>query len=129
MEWMTLLELLLTTASGLPSSTYGYSEMMCGDVGRPRSCAVGATTASGETFDPSIPSAAVAAPASLVLKARYIWIRLADGPFRCVRVRLNDKMNPRWIGVRGFDLTPAAVEKLGGLPTPKWSGRVRVCSF
>lgn len=125
---MKLLELLLATASGLPASTYGFGEKMCGDVGAPRSCAVGATTASGEAFDPRIPTAAIAAPSRMQLQARWVWLRIADGPYKCVRVRLNDKMNPRWIGRRGFDLTPAAVLKLGGEPTPKWSGRVVVCS-
>lgn len=126
---MGVFELMLVTASGLPASTYGFGELACGDVGKPRMCVAGAITASGEVFDPGIPSAALAAPARLVLRGQWVWLRLADGPFRCVRVRLNDKMNPRWIGRRGFDLTPAAVHKLGGVASPAWSGRVLVCTY
>ncbi len=125
---MTTIEMLLSLASGLQATTYGWSEMMCGDVGSPRICAKGAVTASGEEFDPAVASAAIAAPARLVLRPQWVWLRLADGPFKCVRIRLNDKSNPRWIGRRGFDLSPAAVRRLtGAVPSSAWSGRVHVC--
>lgn len=122
------MEKYLAIASGLWASVYGFGEYMCGDVGFPRACEVGATTASGEGFDPDLPTAALAAPADLRMEARDVWLRLDGGPHECRRIRINDKMHPRWIGVRGFDLTPAAVRRLGGVPTPKWGGRVHVCS-
>ena len=118
----------VSVADGLRSTVYGTSgEMFCGDIGKPVPCASGATTASGLPFEPKLPSMAVAAPTRLRLAAVYIWVRVESGP--CHRVLLSDKMNPRYIGVRGFDLSPAAVRLLTGKPATKhWSGRVFVCS-
>lgn len=125
----TLLELLVI-ASGLTSTTYGFGEHNCGDIGRPRICATGAITASGVPFVISVPQAAIAAPTKMRLGASVVWLRLGDdqhGP--CHPVALVDKMNPRYIGVRGFDLNPAAQSLLTGKPaTRHWSGRVHVCS-
>lgn len=122
-----MLEYLLAIASGLVSTVYGYGETMCGDVGRPRPCSHGAVTASGDIFDPSIPSIAIAAPAHFRLKPTKIFLRVGDGP--CKPVLLLDKMNPRYMGIRGFDLTPAAVELLTGTPaTAYWSDIVHVCA-
>lgn len=122
----TLFELLVI-ASGLISTTYGYGEVMCGDIHSPRPCAAGAITASGVAFDPRLPQVALAAPTHLRLPASHIWLRVPGG--ECRRIALVDKMNPRYIGVRGFDLTPRAVELLTGKPaTRHWSGRVYVCS-
>lgn len=121
-----LLELLLL-ASTLPSTTYGHGELMCGDVGKARKCELGAITASGVMFDPSVPSIAIAAPFGLPIEPTKVTLRLPGG--KCHEVWLLDKMNPRWIGVRGFDLTPAAVELLTGkAATPYWSGVVEVCT-
>lgn len=123
---MELAQLLLL-ASLLPSTTYGYGEVMCGDIGSPRACDSSAVTASGVGFDPTRAMVAIAAPAGLRLKARVIGLRVPGG--KCRKVLLADKMNPRYIGVRGFDLTPAAVALLTGKPaSPVWSGRVEVCS-
>lgn len=116
---------LLATASGLLATTYGHGEMMCGDIGKPRPCILGEPTASGEPFDPSIPTAAIAAPTAFRLKATIVRLRIPGG--QCQPIRINDKMNPRYIGVRGFDLTPAAVELLTGTSSPYWSGKVEVC--
>lgn len=123
-----LFEFLLSVASGLPASTYGFAEGRCGDVGKPVPCSVGAVTASGEPFHPTtVPSAAVAAPFKVRLDARWIRLKL-EGPFPCKRVRLNDKMHPRYIGVRGFDLSPSAVRLLTNRPAQSyWSGVVEVC--
>lgn len=123
---MSLLELLIT-ASGLMSTTYGFAEYKCGDIGFPVRCSYGAITASGEVFDPKEPQVAIAAPTPFRLKATNIWLKTEDGP--CKKVRLVDKMNPRYIGVRGFDLSPAAVELLTGKPAhPRWSATVHVCA-
>lgn len=123
-----LTDILISIASGLLSTTYGHGELFCGDVGKPVPCSVGAVTASGETFHPTtVPSAAVAAPFKVRLDARWIRLKLA-GPFPCKRVRLNDKMHARYVGVRGFDLSPSAVRLLTNRPASSyWSGIVEVC--
>lgn len=123
-----LFELLLSTASGLPASTYGVGERMCGDVHKPAACVRGAITASGEPFKPQeIPSAAIAAPFRLKLAAKWVYLKL-QGPYPCRKVRLNDKMNPRYLGKRGFDVSPAGVRLLTGRPaTSHWSHVVEVC--
>jgi hypothetical protein len=125
----TTLELVIMLASGLRATTYGFGEMMCGSH-PPRPCVRGEQTASGEEFAPfSVPSAAVAAPRRMPMKAGWIYLKLADGPFRCARIRLNDKSHPRWMGERGFDLSPAAVQVLTRrAPRADWSARVEVCS-
>jgi hypothetical protein len=117
---------LLLIAHGLIATTYGYNELNCGDVGKARPCSAGAITASGEYFEPTKATAAIAAPADFVLDGRYIFIRTAIS--KCVKVRLNDKMNERYIGERGFDLTPEAVRLLTNAdPTPYWSDQVYLC--
>jgi len=123
-----LLTQLLLLASMLTSTTYGHGEMFCGDIGKAVPCSKGAITASGIEFDPSVAMVAIAAPTKLVLRAKTIGLRVPGG--KCRRVKLADKMNPRYIGVRGFDLTPAAVQLLTGKPATKyWSGRVEVCKL
>ena len=122
----TLLELLIT-ASGLVSTTYGYGEMNCGDVGNAIACDSAAYTASGVRFEPRRPQIAIAAPANLRIRPTTVYLRLDAGP--CHPVDLVDKMNPRYIGVRGFDLNPAAQALLTGKPaTRHWSAVVHVCS-
>lgn len=126
------MELLILTALSLKATTYGWGEMMCGDIGKPRSCTEGAVTASGQPFRPVVvPSAAIPAPTRMPLKARFINLRLKGVPNApCIRIILNDKANPRWIGKRGFDLSPAAVQALtNNLPTPHWSGKVEACDL
>lgn len=123
---MSLIELLII-ASGLLSSTYGHGERFCGDIGFPVPCELGAITASGVAFNPGLAQAAIAAPTRMVMRDSFIYLRVDSGP--CRKIHLVDKMNPRWIGKRGFDLTPAAVKLLTGKPaTRHWSGRVFVCS-
>lgn len=125
---MDAIILYIMIASGLHSTTYGYSELMCGDIGKPVKCSVGAITASGEVFDPQIPSAAIFSPTRLRMwkRASVMPLRiLPDG--KCMFIRINDKGNPRYIGKRGFDLTPASVKLLGGKVADTWSGKVEVC--
>jgi rare lipoprotein A (peptidoglycan hydrolase) len=107
------------------SSTYGYQEGNCGAYGKPRPCEYGAVTASGEIFDPELPTAAVFAPANLRMIPTDVWMRVDKGP--CVKIRVNDKGNERFIGARAFDLTPKALELLTGNRSPSWSGRVTKC--
>jgi len=124
----SLTELFISMASGLLATTYGFSERFCGDVGAPVSCSHGAVTASGEKFAPdTVPSAAIAAPFRLKLEARWVRLKLV-GPYPCYAIRVNDKMNPRFLGRRGFDLSKAAVRKLTSRPALRsWSNQVEVC--
>lgn len=108
------------------STTYGWGEFNCGDIGKPVSCAKGAITASGEVFDPELPTAAVAAPSDVRVKAVNVWMRIGKGP--CVSIRVNDKLNPRYIGKLAFDLSPRSLELLTGTRRPMWSGRVSQCN-
>jgi len=112
-------------AFSIVATTYGWGETRCGDVGRPAKCATGATTASGVTFDTRVPQLAVAAPDEIYIPARIIWVT-AGG--ECVAVWLVDKMHPRWIGTRGFDVNPEALRQLVGDDAgPQWSGRLAAC--
>lgn len=118
----------ILVASGLHSTTYGYSELMCGDIGKPKKCSKGAVTASGEVFDPMLPTAAIFSPTELRMwkRATVVPVRTSG---RCKFIRINDKGAPKYIGKRGFDLTPASVRLLGGRSTRYWSGTVTVCSM
>lgn len=113
-------------SSGLTATTYGYGTMHCGDIGKPVACSLGATTASGEAFDPDLATAAVFAPSVLRMRPYVVKLKIV-GPFRCQLIRINDKGNPRFIGKRSYDLTPAAVKKLGGRMSKHWSHRVELC--
>ena len=121
----SVLTAYLFLASLVPSTTYGYGELMCGDPGKAVSCGKGAWTASGMAFDPGIPQVALAVPSPLRIDAQRVWLRVPGGA--CKRVWLADKMAARWVGVRGFDLNPAALRLLTGREGPNWSGQVEVC--
>lgn len=132
---MTLMA-YIKLASGLLATTYGHGEMMCGPVDSPRACSYGAVTSSGSTFDPSNVTAAVAAssavriPPSGVRVHLRIVVREPGRPFSagpCKQILITDKMNERWVGVRGWDLTPGAVAYLGGVPSPQWSAKLELC--
>lgn len=121
---MSLLEFILI-AFTVPASTYGYGEYMCGEVEAPKACEYGAITASGQIFDPELATAAVFAPFSLRMYPVIVTMQVEGGP--CVEITVNDKGNPRYIGERGFDLTPGALQKLGVRPHPQWSGMLYPC--
>lgn len=94
------------------SSTYGWGEHMCSDYDtKPQPCSKGAITASGEIFDPELPTAAVAAPRNLRMRPVVVYMSANGGP--CTRIRINDKLNERYIGIRGFDLSRGALRALG----------------
>jgi hypothetical protein len=136
---------LIVVLSGAIASTYGWGETMCGDEGSPQKCAKGhAKTASGEDFLPDQEaSAAVAAPSYIRGRAVYAWMRPAGKNLACVRIRINDKMNQRFLPsklggesssseARGFDLTPVALRKLlqGTAQTSRfWKGNVEICGL
>jgi hypothetical protein len=119
-------------ASGLLATTYGYGELMCGSAAQPMPCTYGAVSSNGAKFDPLEITGAVAAPAEIRIPPTGIRVHLRiilqdgqTGP--CRRVLITDKMHPRWIGTRGWDLTPGTVAYLGGVPTPQWSAKVELC--
>jgi rare lipoprotein A (peptidoglycan hydrolase) len=120
--WLKFIELAFIVQF---SSNYGYSEKNCGSIGENKPCEYGAITASGETFDPELPTAAVFAPTKLKITPVDVFMQIDDGP--CVQVRVNDKGNPRYIGTRAFDLSPKALELMTGSRSPKWTGRVKQC--
>lgn len=99
--------------------------MFCGDVGEPVPCSKGAVTASGEIFDPDMPTMAVFAPARYIMRPTVIPVRLNNN--ECKFIRVNDKGNPRYINKRGFDLTPSSVKLLGGVSSEYWSKKIYIC--
>lgn len=120
----------VSLALQLTATIYGIGEPMCGDYHEaPKQCVQGLTTASGEEFRPDDEAtAAIPLPRNRIMRPFTIRIRLADyEDAECVEVRVNDKVNARFIGERGFDLSKKAVEMLGGKVTHYWSGRVEQC--
>lgn len=115
----------IALALALPHSTYGWGSNNCGDIGRPVACSKGAITSSGEEFDPDAVTAAVPAPTSQRTRVTTVKLRATSG--KCVAIKINDKSNPRFIGLRGLDLTPGALRALGIEPTRHWSGRIEMC--
>lgn len=123
---MLIVDKFISIALGILSTTYGYGEIMCGDIDNPKECSKGALTASGEVFDPNMPTMAVFSPTKMRMGSIVIYVKLRKVG-KCEYIRVNDKGNPRYIGSRGFDLTPAAVRLLGGHATPYWSGIIEPC--
>lgn len=121
MSVLKFIELAFTV--GL-SSTFGYGEYNCGNIGHPKPCIKGQPTASGIPLDPDAPQAAVAAPTNLRMYPVTVYMRVSGGP--CVAIEIVDKMNPRYIGRRGFDLTKGALRALG-LPDHPQLVRVESC--
>lgn len=116
----------IVLATSLRATVFGFGEKNCGDPGKAVPCDSYATTASGERFAPfEKPTAAVPLPVIMPLKAVEIWLSGASG--ECVKIRINDKANARWIGKRGLDLSPKAVALLGGAPSKHWGGSVKLC--
>ena len=108
------------------SSTYGWGELFCGDYNKPQPCSKGAVTASGQVFDPDLPTAAVAAPRNLRMRPVVVGMRVPGG--RCVAILVNDKMSERWINKRGFDLSRGALRALGVKDHPQMI-RVESCKL
>lgn len=120
----------LALASGLPATVYGTNgEMFCGSNKKPMPCVEGAITASGDIFDPDIPSLALFAPSELRIPKDF-WIGIRTRTSRCHKIKLNDKGAERFIGERGFDLSPSAVQLLTGRwPfNGSWKERIWLCS-
>ena len=107
------------------ATTYGYGEKMCCDIGNPCACDTGAITYSGELFDAEKATAAIPSPTQFVFTPVDLMFRVEGGP--CVAIRINDKSNPRWIGTRGLDLSPKAVELLTGKRTSNFKQKIELC--
>lgn len=119
----------ITMALQLTATIYGTEtngRLMCGDVGRPVACDEFAVTASGEPFDRAIPTAAVPMPANRIMRPYELWLT-TESACCCVLVRINDKANPRFQGVRGLDLSPAVLVAMGIQPTATWSSKIQEC--
>lgn len=115
--------------SGL-STVYGLQEVKCGDSHDPKPCLHGAITASGEVFNPAALTAAIPMPKNQRMRPFDVYLRHPDnGP--CIKIRVNDKMNERYIGKRIFDLTPGAVHAITGKKATKyWSSKgVQLCLY
>ena len=113
---MTWIEVALS----LPATVYGFSEWNCGDTHKPVPCDTSATTASGDPFDPQALTVAVPLPRNRIVRPVQLCLEHPKTGRR-VWVRVNDKANERWIGQRGFDLTPAVYEALTGKQARTWS--------
>lgn len=120
---MTLSFTLL--ALNFVSTTYGYGELMCGDIGKAQPCNSASITASGEQFDPQKLTAAVPMPSNRIMRPFNIYLMTYKG--KCVKVRVNDKKHPRFIGSGGLDLSPATVKAITGKYNSTWSGKVKTC--
>lgn len=116
---------LIMLALMTPATVYGFGEKNCGNPGKPKPCVYGAITASGEIFDPRRVTGAITVPAKMRFKPFTVLVRSYKN--ECIPLRINDKSNHRWIGKRGFDLTPAAVKAITGRVHKKWSGRLEFC--
>lgn len=122
------MDLFISLAIASTATVYGYGERMCGDIGKPRPCDTRAVTASGERFNPAEIAAAVPMPTNKRLRLKTIHVKTHDG--KCLKVKINDKKNPRYVGSGGLDLTPAAVFAITGkVPNRYWSGKVELCPY
>ena len=107
-------------AISLHATVYGFNEIKCGPAHAPQSCSFDAITASGHEFDPEIPSAAIPLPHNKIMRPFIICVKNPDTGKK-IRLLVNDKTNARWIGKRGFDLSPEAFRQLTGRLPEKWS--------
>lgn len=115
-------------ALSLPATVYGKGELMCGDPGKVVPCDSNATTASGDPFDPQALTVAVPLPAKRIMRPMRLCLENPQTGKR-VWVTVNDKANERWIGQRGFDMTPATYKALTGKQARPWSSieQVKEC--
>lgn len=122
------MQLFITLALMNTATVYGFGEKNCGEPGKAVSCRTGAITASGQMFDPTEISAAVPAPKNNRIRLTHIWVKAYNNA--CIKLKINDKKNWRYIGKSGLDLTPAAVMAITGkLPSKSWSGKLEMCKW
>lgn len=124
---MSFILATIIAASGSIATTYGYGERYCGEIS-PRSCQIGATTASGVPFNPELPTAAIALKQGTIMRPVVVMLRV-EGGF-CTPILFTDKKHPRYYkSTKPIDLTPGALRALGVKPKSYWSGRVFVCKI
>jgi len=117
----TFLSFLLM-ASQHKSFTYGYGEAGCNRA----PCREGISqTASGDLLSRNLPSVAVPIPRGVKLEPQWIGLQAEGRP--CTRVKVNDRTAYRLVGVRGFDLSPAALLAITGKISRHWSGKLSLC--
>lgn len=130
MSYLVVLLNMISTNTQVISTSYGYGETYCGDPHDPKPCLHGAITASGEVFNPAALTAAIPMPKNQRMRPFDVYLRHPDnGP--CIKIRVNDKMNERYIGKRMFDLTPGAVHAITGKKATKhWSSEgIQLCLY
>jgi hypothetical protein len=128
LTWIELALSLPATVYGIVNPETGKGELMCGDPGKVVPCDSNATTASGERFNPQELTVAVPLPFNRILRPVRLCLEHPKTGNK-VWVKVNDKANERWIGQRGFDMTPATYEALTGKPARPWSSieRIKEC--
>jgi hypothetical protein len=114
-------------AMSYTATTYGFGEKYCGDEGKPVRCDSKAITASGSPFNPEALTAAVPMPHKYRLRKADIWL-YSPHQKKCIKVKINDKKNPRYIGKGGIDITPALQKALFGTKNRYWSGKLTPCN-
>jgi hypothetical protein len=112
--------LFVLHAFSVPATIYGYGEMMCGDV-TPVPCDSNSVTASGKQFNPDGVHVALHMPRNYKLP-RNLKVCFLNSNGNKTYLTVTDKK-----GARGFDLSPAAVKKLGFVPSPHWSRKLESC--
>jgi hypothetical protein len=118
-EFIKIALTLNATVYGVVDHRTGKPEKMCGEA-IPIPCDNKATTASGQQFNPESMTAAVPMPKNRIIRPMMICLQNQDTN-RKIWVLVNDKANPRWQGVRGFDITPAVFKALTGEIARPWS--------
>lgn len=110
------------------ATTYGYGEGNCGDPETPRKCTKGAITASGQVFDPDLPTAALPTARSTRIKPFKAYLKAKNGS-TCAWILINDKKNWRYVGqpYGGLDMSPGALKALGITPRGTWTGLIEEC--
>lgn len=123
-----LLNTYLTLAVSLQATTYGWGELYCGHPERPVACETGQPTSTGIPLNPwGSATAAIPLPGGLRLPPSGLTVHLRVRGRQCRPIRVVDLTNTRWVGVRGLDLTPAALLALGVEPRSTWSGQLEFC--
>lgn len=109
-------------------TTFGYSEVRCGDPHEPRPCDATATTASGLPFHPDEPHVALHVPLDVTHRVRIrpgrwsvCFLHAQTGA--PVYLPVTDKKGKEG----GLDFSPGALRLLGITPTPWWSGTLTSC--
>lgn len=123
------LETYIERADGKTATVYGFGEKMCGDVGKARRCSKGAVTASGQPFDPAMPTAAIAIPAKYKMPPEGMKVGLMFEGGQCTEILINDKKHPRFMNSKPIDLSVGAVRAMGGNPTKRFSDKVFLCEM